>query len=156
MENARLRTALHEAGHTVAARRQGCDILHLKLTSDGVEGVCRHTVPSTLSPRGHAIICVAGRVAECLFGELGRKAFTRSSPDMVFAPGTPSDTEQLASLGMDWNTPGLVREAMILLYEHEGAVEGLANVLIRRRFLSGEDAEVILNSYEVPKPETPQ
>ena len=148
MEARRRATAIHEAGHGVAAVAFGGEITSVSIAADGTTGVCFHR--GAYTTREEAAICAAGHAAEHLYR--GRSAIRLP---MAFDPHPelPSDVEKLEAMGDA--ADGAYRDAARVLLRYEDAVEGLASLLIRRTSIDGPTATIVVRSYVTEKFQLP-
>ena len=166
-----IRTARHEAAHAVVGLALGQqELVSISLSTPHGEGVARFAPIEDLAQtranlEALVIMGLAGRAADALFGE----ADTGATTDLANATSVVADmrlrlglTDHLVSLGPQADAVDLLRIDPTLraaveadlqrLYAHAQAmvaerrldVEMVAQALVRRRFLSGDDVRAIL------------
>jgi hypothetical protein len=139
-------TAIHEAGHAVAAIRTGLVFDHVTAIADEdleLDGALHWTDLQTsgavaMSPQLEAIVLLAGPCAEA-------KA-TRRRVDHVFAgEAATDDREAIASLALsDDDFMAASRDALALIDRDWGKIELVARALLSGRRVSFEEVESIV------------
>jgi hypothetical protein len=139
-------TAIHEAGHAVAAIRAGLVFDHVTAIADedlDLDGALHWTDLHTsgdvaMSPQLEAIVLLAGPCAEA-------RAMRRRA-DHVFA-GEPAtdDREAIASLGLsDDDFVAASRDALALVERDWPLIERVAEELLKGRLLRFDEVEAIV------------
>jgi hypothetical protein len=139
-------TAIHEAGHAVAAIRAGLVFDHVTAIADEdleLDGALHWTDlhisgAVAMSPHLEAVVLLAGPCAEA-------KAMRRRA-DLVFAgEAATDDRESIASLGLsDEDFIAASRDALELIERDWTLIERIADELLKGRRLQYEEVEAIV------------
>jgi ATP-dependent Zn protease len=130
------RTAVHEAGHAVAARVLGYRVESVTITPTATRsGSC--TLPQGVHPLDEAVIALAGRIAE---------------EDICGATIGAGDSADLKAVsrcigGMDTLFVEAKRKAREITLNHSRAIQALAHVLVRHHDLTGDEVSAVLSRY---------
>jgi hypothetical protein len=139
-------TAIHEAGHAVAAIRAGLIFDHVTAIADEeleLDGALHWTdLHATgdvaMSPQLEAIVLLAGPCAEA-------KAMRRRVDHVFAGNAATDDREAIASLGLtDADFIAASRDALALIERDWNAIERIANELLKGRRLRFDEVEALV------------
>jgi ATPases of the AAA+ class len=170
------RTAVHEAGHALAARilfgerlKIGLATIRPAIDSYGhvVYQFEKGQGPACVADAaGMVVIALAGRCAEMVYGGLGKVGFgagadlrkaRKTSEHLVVLGMLPSridaftderDTDGVRKAAGEW-LEHLHRETMKMLESHKALLMNIADEMNRRQDLNGEDIDAIFARYGV-------
>jgi ATP-dependent Zn protease len=135
--------AYHEAGHAVAVERLGYPVLQATIrVSDDFAGAVTWDVPGHLPLTDRAVIAMAGEIAQRLrYGRLTTCEWLGCSQDAqnwrTLVEGLPAESAERALRHTR-------RETRRMLREHWADVESVAQALIERETLTGDEVRALL------------